>query len=401
MNSAGGKRTAVNGLMIAFAFTLPYHVMRTATAAGIRVHVLGNGASRGLRLSRHCRAYRRSRYAGNAETLLAEIGELVRRYRIDIVLPSDDVSTRLLAALADRLPVPSTPLPTVPTFDLLNDKWNFTRFCLGHGVRVPGAWLFDDAASLRDAIERGAVTLPLTIKPTNRSGGYGVLHIRTPDEIALIDRVDYTPVLAQRHIVGESVSITLFCDRGQVRAHVAQQRDNIRFCVFADPDLLANASRLAALTGHSGPVNFDAVLSDADGLSYLVECNPRFWYSIYLVMLAGLNFVDLAFAGAGPEVATLDKGEIHFSLRKTMLRPWRATRLDWKFLSYNLSDPVAYLALRANSYDDSEVAVAVGEMSQYQPVERSARATPAPARKRGVTRRFAAARQPAPAGKAS
>lgn len=401
MISAGGKRTAVNGLMIAFAFTLPYHVMRTATAAGIRVHVLGNGASGGLRLSRHCQAYRRSRYAGDAETLLAEIGELVRRYRIEIVLPSDDVSTRLLAGLADRLPVPSTPLPAVPTFDLLNDKWNFTRFCLGHGVRVPDAWLFDDAASLRDAVERGAVTLPLTIKPTNRSGGYGVFHIRTPDEIGLIDRVDYTPVVAQRHIVGEAVSITLFCDHGQVRAHVAQQRDSIRFRVFANPDLLANASRLAALTGYNGPVNFDAILSDADGLDYLVECNPRFWYSIYLVMLAGLNFVDLALAGPGPGVATLHNGEIRFALRKTMTRPWRASRLDWKFVSYNLSDPVAYLALRANSYDDSEVAVAVGKTSEYRSIERSVPINVAPAQTQGGTRRSAAARRPAPVGKAS
>ncbi|HXP03531.1 MAG TPA: ATP-grasp domain-containing protein [Stellaceae bacterium] len=397
---AGGDRAAVNGLMIAFALTLPYHVMRTAAAAGMRVHVLGNGASRGLRMSRHCRAYHRSRYAGDAETLLAEICELVRRHKIGILLPSDDVSTRLLATLGDRLPVPSFPVPAVATFDLLNDKWNFTQFCLGHGVRAPEAWLFDDAASLRDAVHSGAITLPLTIKPTNRSGGFGVFHIRRPDEIALIDRVDYTPVLAQRHIAGESVSITLFCDEGNVRAHVAQERDDIRFRVFANPDLLANASRLAALTCYSGSVNFDAVLSDEDGLAYLVECNPRFWYSVYLVMLIGLNFVELALAGPGAETATLDQGEIRLSLREILVQPWRATRLDWKYLAYNLSDPVAYLAQRANSYDDSEVAVPIGEMSQYQPVERPVPAAPAVMQKRGDTPCFTAARQPVSAGKA-
>jgi hypothetical protein len=58
MTQAGGDRAVRNGLMIAFAFTLPYHVMRSAAAAGVRVHVLGNGASRGLRLSRYCRSYR-------------------------------------------------------------------------------------------------------------------------------------------------------------------------------------------------------------------------------------------------------------------------------------------------------------------------------------------------------
>jgi hypothetical protein len=390
MISAGGDRAAVNGLMIAFAFTLPYHVMRTATAAGMRVYVLGNGASRGLRLSRHCRGYHRSGYAGDAETLLAEIRELARRHGIEILLPSDDVSTRLLATLGDRLPVPSFPVPAVPTFDLLNDKWNFTKFCLSHGVRAPEAWLFDDAAGLRDALDRGAVRLPLTVKPTNRSGGYGVFHIRDRDEIALIDRVDYTPVLAQRHIPGESVSITLFCDEGNVRAHVAQLRDEAHFRVFAHPDLLANVARLAALTGFSGPVNCDAVLSAEDGLSYLVECNPRFWYSVYLVMLAGLNFVELAWAKPGAGTATLDHGEIRFSLHRTLTRPWRASRLDWQFLVYNLSDPVAYLAQRANSYDDSEVAVPAGEMSHHQPVAPLVPTAPAAADKQIVTSTFTA-----------
>jgi hypothetical protein len=357
----------MNGLMIAFAFTLPYHVMRTATAAGIHVHVLGNGASRGLRLSRHCRAYHSSRYAGDAQTLLAEISALVRRHKIEVLLPSDDVSTRLLSALRDRLPVPSLPVPAVPTFDLLNDKWNFTQFCLGNGVRAPEARLFDNASSLRDALDSGEMALPLTVKPINRSGGYGVFHIREPAEIAFMERIDYTPVLAQRHIIGESVSITLFCDAGSVRAHVAQHRDESGFRVFANRDLLANASRLAAVTGYSGPVNFDAVVCDDDGLSYLVECNPRFWYSVYLVMLAGLNFVDLALPGRSSEIATLAEGKVRFSLRNTLCRPWRATGLDWKFLAYNLSDPLAYMAQRAKSFDDSEVAVPLCEMSHYLP----------------------------------
>src|SRR5436190_17142382 len=104
----------MNGLMVAFAFGLPYHVLRTAAAAGMRVHVLGSGPSRGLRASRFCASYRKSAASGNGErdheVVLGEIEELVRRGDIDIVFPSDDVSTRLLAAVRDRLPVRSSPL---------------------------------------------------------------------------------------------------------------------------------------------------------------------------------------------------------------------------------------------------------------------------------------------------
>jgi biotin carboxylase len=363
----------MNGLMIAFAFTLPYHVLRSAAAAGVHVHVLGNGASRGLRMSRHCWGYRESHFAGDADILLEEIRELVRRHEIDVIFPSDDVSTRLLAGLAGRLPVRTAPLPDLATFDLFNDKWNFTQFCLENGVRAPQAWLYDDGDSLRRALDAGEIALPITVKPTNRSGGIGVLHIREPSEIALIDRIDYWPVLAQRHIVGETIGISVLCEHGRVLAHATQRRDTARFQLFANPDLLANVTRLAALTGFSGPANFDAVLADDDGLSYLVECNPRFWYTIYLSMIAGLNFADLALADPATrssEIATLDSGEMRFSWRNTLRRPWRATRLDWKFLFYDLSDPIAYLLQRAKSYDDSDVAVPVATMTSYAPLDR-------------------------------
>jgi hypothetical protein len=376
MRNAGANpfsgRAARNGLMIAFAFTLPYHVMRTASAAGVRVHVLGNGASRGLRRSRHCRNYRESRFGGDPEILLTEIGEFVRRHAIDVVFPSDDVSTRLLAQLAGRLPVRSSPLPSLQTFDLLNDKWNFTRFCQDSGIRAPQGRLYDGAANLRQALDSGDVSLPITVKPVNRSGSFGVFHIREPGDIAQIDAIDYRPILVQRHISGETIGISVLCDRGRVLAHATQRRDSKRFQLFANPDLLGNVIRLAALTGFSGPANLDAVLSADDGLSYIVECNPRFWYTIYLSMIAGLNFVELALADPRPsEGATLAGGEIRLSWSEIVSRPWRASRLDWRFLLYDLSDPVAYLLQRVKSYDDSEVAVPVAEMGGHRRLERA------------------------------
>jgi biotin carboxylase len=354
----------MNGLMIAFAFTLPYHVMRTADAAGVRVHVLGAGASRGLKMSRCCRAYHETLAGDDAEALLAEIDELVRRLKIDIVFPSDDVSTRLLAVLRDRLPVRATPLPDVSTFDLLNDKWRFTRFCLENGIRAPQARLFGTAAALRQALDDGTIELPITVKPINRSGGFGVFHLRAPGDLGLVDQIDYGPILAQRHISGETIGISLLCEHGSVVAHATQRRDEARFALFANADLLANVSRLAALTNYNGPANFDAVLSDEDGLSYIVECNPRFWYTTYLSMIAGINFVGLALTSP-PEPATLADREIRLSLRRTLTRPWRASRLDWRFLLYNFGDPIAFGLQRAKSYDDSEVAVPVGPATAW------------------------------------
>ncbi len=361
----------MNGLMIAFAFVLPYHVLRTATAAGVKVHVLGNGASRGLRASRHCASYRELGCAGvpeNAEAILDEIQDIVRRRRIDVIFPSDDVSTRLLAGMRDRLPVRASPMPDLATFDLLNDKGNFTRFCLDNGVRVPRGWLYDDTASLRAALASGDLDFPITAKPTNRSGGIGVLHIRDRSELGLIDLIDYRPILIQRHIVGETVGISVVCRDGNILAHAAQRRDDDRFHLFAHPDLLANTRKLVAATRLNGPANFDAILEEGTGDSYIVECNPRFWYTIFMSMIVGLNFMGFAVADGRPEApgaATRVSDDLHLSLGRAVKRPWAASRLDWGLLRYHLGDPIVYLLYRAKMIDDSDVAVEVAQMSAY------------------------------------
>jgi biotin carboxylase len=363
----------MNGLMVAFAFGLPYHVLRTATAAGLRVHVLGSGPSRGLRASRHCASYRRSAVGGNGERdheiLLSEIEEVVRRRGIDLVFPSDDVSTRLLAAVRDRLPVRSSPLPDLATFDLLNDKGNFTRFALDHGVRVPQGWCYASVDELRRDLMAGSLALPVTVKPTNQSGSRGVIHIREAGELGQLDEVDYRPVLVQRHIVGETIGISAICRDGKILAHATQRRDDRQFQLFANPDLVANVERLVAATRLNGPANFDAVLEDKTGLAYIVECNPRYWFTIYMSMIVGLNFFECALGDAATapgKAASLDRGEIRLSLKELVAAPWRASAQDWAFATYSLGDPLVYFLQRQKFFDDRDIAVQAAQMQPYE-----------------------------------
>ena len=198
---------------------------------------------------------------------------------------------------------------------------------------------------------------------------------------AAIDAVDYQPVLAQRHIAGPSIGVTVLCERGRVVAQVGQERDPARFGILTNADLLANVTRLVALTGYRLPATSTPCWVTRTASPISSSAISRFWYSIYLVMIAGLNFVELALAEpvpTSPVASTLDRGEIFLSLRNTLTRPWRAARLDWKFLFYNLSDPLAYLLQRANTYDDSGVAVPVAQMNRSDPVD----APTAPRRRR-------------------
>src|SRR5581483_6201640 len=232
-------------LMVAFAFVLPYHVMRTAAAAGHEVHVLGNGPAAGLRWSRHCASFRESgvvRPAEDGDLVRAEIAAAVRSHGIELVLPSDDVSTRLLAGIGAELPAPTSLLPDPATFDLLNDKWRFTRFGTQLGVAVPQGWCFRDAAGLLDALKSGEVRLPLTAKPASRSGSVGVVHLLDEADLPSVASIDYRPVVVQRYVRGETIGISAVCRHGEILAHAAQRRDERRFELLSKPDLLRDRS---------------------------------------------------------------------------------------------------------------------------------------------------------------
>ncbi|HEX3864053.1 MAG TPA: hypothetical protein VHY35_20410 [Stellaceae bacterium] len=377
----------MNGLMVAFAFSLPYHVLRTATAAGLRVHVLGSGPSRGLRTSRCCASFSKSTSTGNGENdseiLLAEIRDLARRRRIDIILPSDDVSTRLLATIKDRLPVRTTLLPDLATFDLLNDKWNFCRFARDNGVRIPETSLYSSAVEIRRLLRSGKLSLPLTLKPLNRSGGIGVVHICDERDLTQLDAIDYSPILIQRHIVGPTVGIAALCRRGKIVMHSTQWYDDRRFRLFASPDLVADAEKIAAATGLDSTIHFDAILEASTGLSYIVECNPRFWFTIYMPMILGLNFVECAFDEAQWQQAapaTLADAEVCRSVWETIRHPRRASRQDWAYLAYQWGDPLAYLFQRCKIFDDRNVAVEAQRMHRYHPPESAPLANALPMR---------------------
>lgn len=175
----------------------------------------------------------------------------------------------------------------------------------------------------------------------------------------------------QQHIVGETIGISVVCRDGRILAHATQRRDDRRFELFANPDLVENVRRLVAATRYNGPANMDVVQEAGSGLNYIVECNPRFWFTIHLSMIVGMNFFDFALAEPGDAAARPPASLAGVGMRlstKAILRDLTgATRQEWKLLGYRFGDPLTYLARRLGRFADGEIAVSVDRMSAYQP----------------------------------
>src|SRR6185312_13452447 len=307
----------MNILLLGFAFTVPYHVMRCAVAAGHRVTMLGNGPAHGLLRSTSCADFYLSDFdyhSPDYRILVQEIAHLAIVIGFDLVMPSDDVSTRALAAIKDEIPLPATPLAPVEIFDTLSHPANFAQLCAHHGVP------FSD-------------------------------HVE---------------------IAGETLGLSVLCERGKIVAYLVEERTERHFRIHDNPEPVAATARLLEASGFDGVAHFGAVIDRATGLSHLTGCRPCFPPSIASAMVAGINFVDAAInlsQGVLPPQSTLPTTAIklHPIALHALAMPWRLSRRDWRMLCYHLRERELF----PRRVDDSDVFVRT--MEEYaSPAERLA-----------------------------
>ena len=342
--AAAGRRRRV--LLLASEAEIQYRVLRCTASLGADVHVMGPARAHPLAFSRFCKKFHAaSDFAKAPEAALArKIDALAREHGIDLVIPGDTVTTRLLTRIRDALATPVFPVPEADTFDALATKDRFMELCERFGVPHPKGALYLDRASLLSAIDGGRVRLPAMFKPLNRAGGIGVVKADANNAHALAAAVDYAPILVQDFIDGEDRSISIFCRGGEIRKEVVYSHPDGVFHFHDEPDLSRLVRELAKVMKLDGVINFDARV-DRDGKVWLIECNPRFFFSMDAIMIAGINFADV---GTGARTAFDPSRDV--KLPRATLKDVLKLRLpagqDWKMLAHWLGDPLmlAYVA---------------------------------------------------------
>jgi hypothetical protein len=187
--------------------------------------------------------------------LADEINNICRRGGISTVLPSDGRTTRTLIRVRERLSFPTFPVPYLPTFDTLNDKWASYLLCDTIRVRTPRSELFETKTDLVRAFSQGRLPLPAIVKPTNKYGGKSVKKVTQSYAGQVLHSIDYNPILFQEFIDGEDVCISLFCKEG-APTHAVQYREvRRRFQYFENAELYQEAARIAYETRFTGVIN--------------------------------------------------------------------------------------------------------------------------------------------------
>ncbi|HXL98404.1 MAG TPA: ATP-grasp domain-containing protein [Rhizomicrobium sp.] len=330
-------------LLLAHALQAPYRVLRCAAAAGAKVYVFGAAQARGLAASRYCAGFRDFTFdpAPNEEIAVARIEAFAQAHAIDMILPADGVTTRFLAMVRTRLTTPVFPIPDLATFDALATKDRFMDLCRAHDIRHPQGRLLANREALTAILANDCVRLPAILKPINRWGGVGVVKIDRNNAGAVAATIDYAPILIQDYIEGRDRSISIFAREGRVAKQITYCYPDGAFTFAREPELARIVGGIARDLRLDGVFNFDARI-EADGTVWLLECNPRFFFTMDAAMIAGANFAKIE--NAGDTVIGVPDCELRQpeALLKHLACGRRPNRLDCKMLIHWLKDPVYF-----------------------------------------------------------
>lgn len=366
----------MNVLILASTLRLPYRVLRCTAVLGHTVFVAGNDDVAPLIVSRQCSGF----FAINIDrddrnAITAEINSIVAQVAADYVIASDAKTTRLLAAIQDRIEADVFPLPPLAIFDDLNDKRRFGNICQRLGLQVPRTRVIEHRREMAAALHGGVIPIPGIAKPLDRSGGEGIVIFDARTAGDLEARIDYEPILFQEYLEGRTISANAFCRDGNVVALTMYVKGAGYNQYIENRELFDSVSRIVRDQKFTGAINFDAILC-ADGRVRLLECNPRLFYFLDMDMIVGLNFIAL---GLEPQTSQRlpTKGRRMLRLRgllSAMLTPWKLRRDDFRPLIFQLRDPLAQIVI-SSGYKSSWsspfldrvlMSIAAGKNARYQ-----------------------------------
>jgi predicted ATP-grasp superfamily ATP-dependent carboligase len=351
-----------NLLLLSTRFKMPYRVLRCAQNAGACVYVLGTTGAVGLKHSRYCKVFSLTNCPidGKYDAALAEeINRRVVAFNINWVLAGDAPSTRTLIAIRDLICAPCFPMPDLEQFDLLNNKWRFSELCSSLGIKHPHSRLFSGVDELSREIEANNISFPAIAKPLNMDSGDGCIKLSSEWARSKITDIFYNPILVQEFIEGEDIVASVYCERGEIRAFVAHRYRRNTYRTFYDDAIFVEIKKLMGHLKVNGVFNFDMRLA-RDGSVFYLECNPRFFFSIAMSMIAGINFVSLGLSGCGVGASPTKCGPVTVRFPKAILAslftPWNLNMKSWEAFRFVLSDPIPYFREELRMEDDNRTA---------------------------------------------
>lgn len=259
------------------------------------------------------------------EAYLEQLVTIIRDNRIDILMPMDDRTTGIAVRNSEYLrEFCGFALPAAENYAIISDKRSAFDHAVLAGLNCP-ATVNSMIDGDSDMPEISGLGFPLIIKPRHSSGSRGMRVVR--DKVSFAEEyrkisASYPDPLVQEFIeIVDKIDVCMiFNKKNEMRACLVQKElrnypdplgpSTIQETII-DEKAVALALEFMKDIEWTGPVEIEFV-KDKNGEYYFLEANTRFWASLELSVLSGVDFPYLYFmiakTGDCPVVAGPEAG---------------------------------------------------------------------------------------------
>jgi carbamoyl-phosphate synthase large subunit len=256
--------------------------------------------------------------------------ELIRRYRIDVVLPWTDRDALMISRHAAELVAAGAQVACAPAplVQMACDKWATLQRLVDLNVQVPATYLITSAADLMTAAaDLGYPDRPLMLKPRGLAGGRGIWSIRAAVDLSWTSPRPRLPLAAmqtalstmdgpvelllQQEVPGVDISVDVLAVDGKVAGLAARTRTDVLggLCVQGTvqpswPELDDTIERVVSGLRWSHLANVQLIADPGTGAVTVYEINGRAAGSLGVGSHAGVDLLatalEYARTGRGP-----------------------------------------------------------------------------------------------------
>lgn len=283
--------------------------VRSLGAEGVEVHAVTHKLLSPAIYSRYTKRYHIFPDPARYKKLYVErMLELLKNEKFDCIMPFEEASIELfMKARAEIEKYTSLPIADERTFSVADNKWETIRLAQKVGVPAPRTYRPENSNEVDEAIN--SIGFPLIIKPVQSSGSRGLKKVSSRQEFdqhypAIAEKYGFP--LLQECIAqeGQGMGVGLLADNGKVIVTFSYKRlrefpvnggpSTLRESTD-DPWLKEQAVRLMEALNWHGVAMVEFKNDPGDNIPKLMEINPRFWGSLDLAYVSGVNFPYLLY----------------------------------------------------------------------------------------------------------
>lgn len=328
---------------------------------GIKAYILSNDPRAPIRFSRYTTQFFSQLKGQNDEGRLETIYDAVKQTKVDVILPVDEPTIRLLSLHGGALShlTAIAPVPKAEAFDIAANKWKLAEWLKINDIPCPPTILYKTDKEFEQRLS--GMPFPVLIKPTQQRGGKGIEYFDNPSEVLRFckEHVGSAEFIVQSFIRGYDIDCNVLCKEGKILAYTIQKgfmAATHHFAASVGIDFLSDSSvynlvrELVDKISWSGIAHLDLRYDEKDKQVKVIEINPRFWQTVIGSMTTGVNFPHLACLSGlrydlpqitfQPKRFVMGKAAIRMLMQRVARREREAYHFDSTSLEYELKDPL-------------------------------------------------------------